>query len=140
MRTYPTLKFIHFEGLNNLWKQLFLFVPYSAKQITILMVAYLWQNQSKKYFKLIINFRILGKVLIFNKNSLNWIWNFWTFCIQQSFLIGRAIHDKVRLGERKNCNIFRILIFALIKTCARTFIRRNRFYNQKQLVQNRIYG
>ena len=30
MRRYPTLKFTHFEGLDILWKQLFLLVPHSA--------------------------------------------------------------------------------------------------------------
>ena len=30
MRRYPTLKFTHFEGRDNFWKQLFLLVTYSA--------------------------------------------------------------------------------------------------------------
>ena len=30
MIKYPTLKFTHFEGLDNLWRQLFLLVPLSA--------------------------------------------------------------------------------------------------------------
>ena len=32
MGRYPTLKFTQFEGLDNLWKQLFLLVPHSAMQ------------------------------------------------------------------------------------------------------------
>ena len=47
MWRYPTLKFTHFEGRDNLWKQLFLLVPHSAlgsEHLTVWQCDHFFRN------------------------------------------------------------------------------------------------
>ena len=42
------LKFTHFEGLDNLWKQLFLLVFHSAVGVMVVIWLYFYKKKIKK--------------------------------------------------------------------------------------------